>query len=66
MTTFPEHLKTKESSTCFFGPPPYRRAEANGRYDQACILPQEIKCLGIPIPLSLEYETPVITDLKKR
>jgi len=36
----------------------------DGRYDQAYVLLKEINDLGIPIPLSLEYEKPAIAVLK--
>jgi hypothetical protein len=35
-----------------------------GRYDQAYVLLKEINDLGIPIPLSLDYEKPAIAVLK--
>ena len=35
-----------------------------GRYDQAYVLLKEINDLGIPVPLSLEYEKPAIAVLK--
>lgn len=36
----------------------------DGRHDQAYVLLKEINDLGIPIPLSLEYEKPAIAVLK--